>query len=354
VSFELCESRGFDADAIAERLSLVGLSTPELHAQAQAFHDLVVGPNADSIIDDFYSSLTDIEDVSSIVGENSNSERLKKTQHRYLSSLGVDFDTREYFEERLRIGSVHHSIGIPQSLYQFAFQQLQFLLIQHIPEQVRLDRSAFEEMIQFILKITALDMSLALDSFSAARMYGLEKSLEDERVERERFHRLAVTDWLTDLHNHSYSRHFLAEALNLARCEKSPLCVIMADLDHFKKINDAYGHLVGDQVLRIAAARMVSGARSGDEIGRYGGEEFLFILQNTDIAEGKVVAERVRTIINGNAMHGRDTEIQVSMSLGVAQAREGDDVDALIDRADAALYAAKLAGRDCIRIEAPA
>ena len=103
--------------------------------------------------------------------------------------------------------------------------------------------------------------------------------------------------------------------------------------------------------MRIAAARMVSGARNGDEIARYGGEEFLFILENTDLDAGVEVAERVRVRINGDAIHSRGESLRVSLSLGLAAARETDSVDALIERADAALYAAKLAGRDCVRCE---
>jgi len=353
VNFELCESRGFDAEAIAGRLSLLGLAGQGRHAQGRDLQELVVRPNADLIVDSFYSSLVTIEDFDSIVSKHSDPGRLKDTQRRYLLSLGVGFDKREYFEERLRIGAVHQSIGIPQSLYQCTFQSLQFLLMQHIPQKVQAEKAAFEEMIRFILKITALDMSLAVESYCVARMFGLEKSLKTERGEKERLHQLAVTDWLTSLHNHSYSKTFLVDALDSARSKMSPLCVIMADLDHFKTINDTHGHLVGDQVLRIAAARMISGARAGDEIARYGGEEFLFILQNTDIEEALDVAERVRVRINSDAIHGRNAEINVSLSLGIAQARDGDDVETLIDRADAALYAAKLAGRDCVRIEAP-
>jgi diguanylate cyclase len=231
-------------------------------------------------------------------------------------------------------------------------QVLQYLLIQHIPTEIRCDLPAFEEMIQFILKITALDMSLAVESYCASRVMDLEASLDIAHGERESLHHLAVTDWLTNLHNHSYSRYFLGEALDRARAEKSPLCVVMADLDHFKKVNDVHGHLTGDRVLQIAAARMLSGARDGDEICRYGGEEFLFILQNTAIEEGKEMAERVGTRIGSDAIHGKDGEISISLSLGVAQAREDDTVDTLIDRADEALYAAKLAGRDCVRLEA--
>ncbi len=352
MAFELCESRGFDNAAIAQRLSLVGLARPEIRAQGEALQNLVIAPNVDPILDSFYDSLFKIDDFRKIVSQHSDAVRLKNAQKRYLTSLGVGFDQHQYFEDRLRIGSVHQKIGLPQSLYQCSFQLLQCLLIKHIPQQLRCDLSVFEDMVQFILKITLLDMSLAVECYCATRVFDLEKSLKNVRGEKERLHHLAVTDWLTGLHNHSYSRHFLGAALNRARTEKSPLCVIMADLDNFKGINDAHGHLDGDQILRIAAARMISGARAGDEICRYGGEEFLFILRNTDITDGKYVAERVRTHINGNAFHGRNAEIKVSLSLGIAQAREDDNVDTLIERADAALYAAKLAGRDCVRIEA--
>ena len=354
MNFELSEKRGFDAEGIARRLSLVGLAGPESLANGMALQNSVIRPNVDAIVDSFSDALSKLDEFDTIVGDAANVSRLKETQRRYLLGLALDFDQRQYFEERLRIGAVHQHLGVRQSLYQCSMQVLQYLLIQHIPQQIRCDHFAFEEMIQFILKITALDMSLAVESYYASTVFDLEESLKMVRGERESFHHLAVTDWLTDLHNHSYSRYFLAEALDRARNENSALCVVMADLDHFKKINDVHGHLVGDRVLQIAAARMLSGAREGDEICRYGGEEFLFILQNTEITEGKDMAERVRKRIGSDAIHDRNAEINISLSLGVAQARDDDTVDTLIDRADAALYAAKLAGRDCVRLEAQA
>ncbi len=351
VNFELCDKRGFDADEIGRRLSLLGLDAPESAAHGVELQNTVIRPNVDAIVDSFSDSLSRLDDFDNIVGDQSNITRLKETQRRYLLSLAVDFDKRQYFEERLRIGSVHQRIGVRQSLYQCSMQVLQYLLIQHIPQQVRRDHFAFEEMIQFILKFTALDMSLAVESYCASRVLDLEESLHIADGERESLHHLAVTDWLTNLHNHSYSRYLLGEALDRAKAKNLALCVIMADLDHFKDINDTHGHLAGDRVLQIVAARMISGARNGDEICRYGGEEFLFILQNTEIEEGREVAERVRARIGSNAVHARNEEIRISLSLGVAQAREDDSVDTLIDRADAALYAAKLAGRDCVRLE---
>jgi len=352
VKFELCERRGFNADAIARRLSLLGLVAPESLAQGLELQNSVIRPNVDSIVDSFSDSISKLETFDSIIDDQSDIKRLKETQRRYLLGLAVSFDGSQYFEERLRIGCVHQRIGVPQSLYQCSMQVLQYLLIQHIPEQIRRDHFAFDEMIEFILKITALDMSLAVESYCASRVLDLEESLNVAHGERESLHHLAVTDWLTNLHNHSYSRYFLGEALDRAKTEKLPLCVVMADMDNFKKINDTHGHLIGDRVLQIAAARMLSGAREGDEICRYGGEEFLFILQNTKIAEGKEMAERVRTRIGGDTVRGKNKKINISLSLGVAQARDDDNVDTLIDRADAALYDAKSAGRDCVRLEA--
>ena len=351
MDYPLWESCGFDEHTIGERLRLIDLDQEGMEASGRQLHDHVVVPNVGAIVDRFYGSLLRIDDFSRIVDDSSKAARLRESQIRYLLGLGIDFHKREYFEERLRIGSVHQRVGVPQSLYQSTFQELQSLLIEYIPPAIRDDGPAFAELLQFILKITALDMSLAVESYCLSRMSGLTKSLESERDETVRLRKLAVTDWLTDLRNHSYSKRCLGAALGGISIEKSPLCVIMADLDHFKNINDVHGHLVGDEILKIAAGRMLSGARADDEICRYGGEEFLFILHDTDITEGEEVAERVRTRINSDAMHSGDTQLMVTISLGIAQARDGDTVDTLIERADRALYAAKRAGRDCIRVE---
>lgn len=347
----LCDRCGFDAKAIAERLMLVGLNKPGMDRRGRALQDHVIRPNTDAIVDRLYDSFIRIEDFSRVVDEHSTSERIREKQRRYLRRLGIDFGRREYFEERLRIGSVHQAVGVSQSLYQCTFQTLQNLLIEFIPQEIRDDDAAFAEMLQFILKITALDMSLAVESYCSARVSDLRKSLESERGETNRLRKIAVTDWLTKLHNHSYSRHYLATALEQARTDGAPLCVLMADLDHFKAINDTHGHLVGDDVLRITAGRLTSGARGDDEVCRYGGEEFLFILQNTDLGGGREVAERVRTRISDDVMQSGDTTLSVTISIGVAQARDSDTVETLIERADTALYVAKRAGRNCVGAE---
>ncbi len=347
----MCERFGFDANAIARHVHLIGLAGTENLGLGLKLQRLVIVPNGEAIIEGILASLDDVDQFELLAVGKLDTDRLRDLQNRYISGLGVNFGSSAYFEERLRIGYVHNKIGVPQPLYQATFRTLEYLFIRHIPASVREDPAAFDELLMFILKIMALDMSLAVESYCMTEVCGLEDSLQDERGKTQRLRQLAITDWLTDLHNHAYSRQLLEQELEDAQQTDSPLCVIMADLDQFKKINDEYGHLVGDHVLRITAARMVSGARTGDEIGRYGGEEFLFVLQDTDIETAADVAERVRARINSDAVHHHNAVINVSMSLGIAQARADDTVDTLIDRADATLYAAKLAGRDCVMLE---
>lgn len=342
---------GFTADAIETRLRLLELEAPAAEALGQRLQEAVIRPNIDAIVARFCDYLGSIEQFNTIVAQHSDLARLQRTQRSYLLSFGVDFKSAGYFEERRRIGVVHQAIGVSQSLYQCAFRHLQNLLIDYFPEELRMDRDGFDEMLHFVLKISALDISLAVESFCAARLSNLTTSLENERGETERLQKLSVTDHLTKLHNHSYARHCLNAALARAQRDNSPLCVVMADLDHFKHINDTYGHLVGDDVLRIAAARMLAASRAEDQVGRYGGEEFIFILQNTSLDGAEEAAERVRAHLSDNAIQVGDAEIVVTVSMGVSCACRHDTVNSLIERADAALYAAKAAGRNCIRTE---
>ncbi len=342
---------GQDANAIAERLALLGLDGADAADCSALLQGSVIAPNVDHIVCGFCDLLEGEPAFRAVVTKHSNRDVLHDTMRHYMLNLGVGYLEPAYFEERRRIGRVHLAIGVSQSLYQCAFRNLQDLVIEHIPAQIREDADAYDRLLKFILRITTLDMTLAVEAYCDARVSGLKESLESERDETERLRKLSITDWLTDLHNHSYSRRCLGAALDRAQREGSALCVMMADLDHFKRINDTYGHLIGDEVLRIAAARMVSGARSRDRVARYGGEEFLFILQDTDLEEGVEVAERVRTRLGSDAIHCGEATLDVTLSLGLAQARDSDSVDDLIERADAALYEAKAAGRNCVTTE---
>ena len=330
---------------------MLELDSADAQALGMELQDLVIRPNLDSLVDCFCTYLQSIEQFRRIVARHSDLARLQQTHRSYLRSLGVGFQSAAYFADRQRIGAVHQALGVPQSLYQCAFRKLQDLIIEHFPRSIRGRPEACDELRRFVLKIAALDISLAVESYCAARLSNLASSLAHERDKTERLRKLSVTDRLTDLQNHSYALHSLKAALSRAQRDNTPLCVIMADLDHFKKINDTFGHLVGDDVLRISAARMVAASRAGDQIGRYGGEEFICILQNTGIEGAQDAAERIRTHLCNDPVRSGDHEIPVTVSMGIACAGQHDTANTLIERADAALYEAKAAGRNCVRTE---
>lgn len=154
-------------------------------------------------------------------------------------------------------------------------------------------------------------------------------------------------DGLTQLFNRSHWQSRLSEEFSRAARYQTPLSLIMFDLDHFKKVNDTYGHLGGDAVLCAVSRVVKSSLRENDIAGRYGGEEFGIILPNTPEAGAMVVAERIRAAIEASPIPFEDREIKATSSLGVTEYRPGvADCEELIAQADAALYKAKEGGRN--------
>lgn len=167
-----------------------------------------------------------------------------------------------------------------------------------------------------------------------------------EAAERQLEH-LSVTDSLTDLWNRRYMMRRLKAEFDRSGRQSHDLGLIMFDLDHFKEVNDQLGHAYGDLVLQAAAQRMHGAIRDYDVLGRFGGEEFLIIVPETDVEGVLGLAERVRSAISREPISSEDNEITVTASAGVAMLDASDQSpDALIARADGALYAAKRTGRD--------
>jgi len=161
--------------------------------------------------------------------------------------------------------------------------------------------------------------------------------------------RLAITDGLTGVYNR---RHLLD--LGMAEYERAlryrhPLAAIMVDVDHFKCVNDDHGHPVGDAVLQNLANVLSENLRVNDILGRYGGDEFLILIPETTYDIAIAVAERIRFQIETTPIGGNDKPICITLSLGVAACKCTKTLDDLVQRADKALYAAKTAGRNCVR-----
>jgi diguanylate cyclase (GGDEF)-like protein len=162
----------------------------------------------------------------------------------------------------------------------------------------------------------------------------------------------ATFDSLTGLLRREAILDFLARELDRAARYDRPLTVGMADLDHFKEINDRYGHLAGDTLLKQVAQELAGGLRSTDAVGRYGGEEFLIVLPETDLAGARVVADKLRRLVEAVAAPMADgEEVSVTISIGLAsRADVGVPKEAtprdLLEHADRALYRAKEEGRN--------
>ena len=164
----------------------------------------------------------------------------------------------------------------------------------------------------------------------------------------------SLTDPLTGLANRKHFDEQLAKALKGAAELSEPLSLMMGDIDHFKGFNDTWGHLTGDQVLRLVAISLKQNVKGQDIAARYGGEEFAVILPNTVLRSALVVADHIRRAVMSKDLVKRSTGQnlgRVTISLGVATAHKGDTVQSLIARADACLYAAKRNGRNRVICE---
>jgi two-component system, cell cycle response regulator len=183
--------------------------------------------------------------------------------------------------------------------------------------------------------------------------------LEDNLVQaREEMRFKATHDALTCLWNRGMILDILQREINRARRdgEKGGVTVVLGDVDHFKKVNDTYGHATGDEVLREVAYRLTDSVRSYDAVSRYGGEEFLIVLNGCRTALGAKRAESIRRIIHERPIETAAGAVPVSMSLGLAGTEDWQELNAeqLIHEADLALYRAKHLGRNRSVIARPA
>ena len=167
-------------------------------------------------------------------------------------------------------------------------------------------------------------------------------------VENSRLYRMATLDRMTGLYIHHYFKERLSEEIKRAERSELPLALIMADIDHFKNVNDTYGHQQGDIIIKEIAALIHQNIRSFDIASRYGGEEFAIILTDSDINTAYHIAERLRKKIEEHNFPAETTPIRITISMGIAQYNPSIDKNGemLLKRSDAALYAAKAQGRN--------
>lgn len=188
----------------------------------------------------------------------------------------------------------------------------------------------------------------------SGQVEGSLKEMSDElgrlRVQVDRLSRDSRTDPLTRIANRRAFDRSIQVMTEEATREGAPLCMIMADIDHFKQFNDEHGHQVGDDVLRFVALELRACVKGRDLLARYGGEEFAVLLPSTPYEGALRLAEQIRAMVEAQPMtdvRGRGP-FAVTISLGVSQYRHGESIEDFIERSDQALYRSKESGRNCV------
>lgn len=182
-----------------------------------------------------------------------------------------------------------------------------------------------------------------------SQMSNVMQEMESMREELNQVRLESLTDGLTGIANRKAFDTALAQTLNASRKQNLSMCLLLADIDHFKRFNDNHGHLVGDKVLRFVASTLKHCMKGRDTVARYGGEEFAVILPNTELSGARTAAEQIRRSVSSASLTNKSRGENygfITISIGIALLQQDDQPDDLIKRADMSLYMAKNQGRN--------
>jgi diguanylate cyclase (GGDEF)-like protein len=244
-----------------------------------------------------------------------------------LDTVAADIQTADQEVFEYDVGGEHYLMTvryIPELDWRVLVEQRESALTE------ALTRSAFANLaigvFAIILTTTAIGMTLS--------------------IYHTRLEHMATTDRLTNVANRAVLDSALDHALRRAGRTGAPMSLLMADLDHFKSVNDRFGHLTGDTVLKSVAASISNAVRDSDLVCRWGGEEFAILAENCTLDDARGLAEKVRTAVSETVRVDPAGERTITLSIGVAEAHKDETAEAFVRRADAALYQAKKSGRD--------
>ena len=320
-----CARHGIDDAEIQRRLARFALG-PEMNDEI-AVARAAMRPHLDAIVDAFYVYLGGVPELAFLLDDGERTAHLRVTQRAYLETLGLDRDTLAYFEARLRIGRAHERVGLAPSHYLGAYARL--LLV--IGEQLatRLPPAEVSNLCLVVQRLFWLDADLAMAAYHGRK--------HDEVVDSVRH------DPLTGVSTRGFLMSRLVEECARAERFVRPFAVVFVDLDGFKAINDETGHDAGDRILVSVGECIRRGVRPSDIVGRYGGDEFVIGVVEGNAEIARAIAHRVSAEI---ASQLASEPRRPTASFGVAVRRGGEAADALVHRADLAMYAAKRAGKN--------
>ena len=193
-------------------------------------------------------------------------------------------------------------------------------------------------------------VALNLLGILAGRMRHDQRELVTSQNKKAQFEHQAYVDALTGVHNRHWMNDAFPRAMHRCAINKHPFSIMIIDIDHFKRVNDTYGHLVGDIALKTVAQCMTRNFRPHDLLARYGGEEFAVLLPDTKLEDAMIIAERLRIGVADEKIYCDGLSFQVTISIGIARTQHEEKLETLIGEADHALYRAKELGRNRIEI----
>lgn len=291
------------------------------------------------IIDDILRLLRNTDDESDLRDElEDDSETHGKerwTQGYSLNELILEIDQ---FRKILLISVIADFASKNTDINSDSIQKISSVIFDY--SQLLVTRS-----VQEYTDAKAAQLRIANDEITAVNQQ-LDRTNQLLRDECRRFQELSLKDPLTNLANRRQLTMQLP--MEIDRCARygDSLCIIMMDLDYFKQFNDRYGHAVGDKVLMLVARQLEHCSRTSDQVVRYGGEEFVLVLPQSDLDTAAVLANRIRSALP--AIRLDQMPETITGSFGVAQLKKGESAEQLLNRADRALYDAKAAGRNCV------
>lgn len=242
---------------------------------------------------------------------------------------------RQPLHEALTPDSVVTALGYFQRLFEAMEEGITPPVFQGEVQFYRKDGSIMDAELQVIPYLDA--------DGTVTELIGVSRDISERKIIEAELTRLAITDALTGVWNRGHGEALMAADVAQASEQAVALSVLMIDLDHFKAVNDTYGHQTGDHVLINVARRLTENVRSTDVVARWGGEEFAILMRHCDLDEAMNTAEHLRARISDGPL---DAVRVVTASIGVAEHRPGEDIASLLARADKALYEAKRAGRN--------
>lgn len=340
----LLEQMKISGVEILRRMELLGLNRKDLNLLAS--HKAIIEENIEIIVDEFYEKQTKIEEVTLLIGDAETLRRLRAAQRKYIFDLFAGYYDSEYVNNRLRIGMVHKRIGVEPKLYLSAVRTLKEIIIKILKENIE-SKEILNITLETFDKLLYFDTTLVFDTYINSLVSEIEtakrrtelyaKSLEEEVAERtKQLEEQARLDPLTNIYNQRAMREMLRRDIEFAKRHQKILSLVYLDVDNFKEINDKYGHIKGDEVLKHIGQSMRKSIREVDIPCRYGGDEFCLILPDCNIDSAKIICEKLIKEFSNKYP-------DLSFSMGIAETGPDEFIDGeqIIKFADQKMYLAK-------------